>query len=87
MASRLDLRRGDSERVHRRLGKTLRLAFPPNGPTDASRLWRARFGSTGPVLTEALVLYGLAAHAVGDGEDGAWALREASQRGADVPVL
>jgi hypothetical protein len=81
LASRIDLRRGEADRAYRRLGRTLRLAFPVNGPTESSRLWRWRLGSTGPVLTEALALFGIAARAVGDEEESGWALREAAQRG------
>jgi hypothetical protein len=89
LQARLEIRRGEIARAHRRLERTLRSVAPGRG---GDRPWQEvlrqlRLSAERLATVEAFALFALASHELAEEEDLAWALREARDRGADVSAL
>jgi hypothetical protein len=88
LQARLEMRRGATDRAHRRLERTLRAAVPPRGVQSWSGIMQqVRLRAERLATVEAFALLALASHELDEREDLEWALREARDRGADVTVL
>jgi hypothetical protein len=89
LQARLEIRRGDHARAHRRLERVLRSVAPARG---GERPWQEvlrqlRLSAERLATVEAFALFALVSHELEEREDLAWALREARDRGADMSAL
>ena len=86
--ARLELRRGDFAQAYRRLKQTMRTAAPRREVRDGDGLLaQARLRSEYQAFTEAYALFAVAALETGNGDDYAWAVAGARERGVDTLLL
>jgi len=88
LRGRLEIMRGEYDRAHKRLKKTLRLASPRRMRVPWRNLiLQIQLNTERAAVTEAWSLLAIAAHETGDDETFALALGEARGRGVDVSTL
>jgi hypothetical protein len=86
--ARLELRRGDFAQAYRRLKQTMRTAAPRHEVRDGDGLLaQMRLRSEYQAFSEAYALFAVAALETGNGDDYAWAIAGARDRGVDTLLL